>query len=144
MLDWLVLPSSRAAAQQPGCSTVGRPWTPIVVVHANHPAELDEAVAAALARLADAGVMLLNQAVLLRDVNDDLETLERLSRRLIECRVVPYYLHQLDRVAGAAHFEVPECRGLELVAALRSRLPGYAVPRYVRETPGKPHKELLA
>jgi L-lysine 2,3-aminomutase len=115
-----------------------------MVVHANHAAELDSVVAAALGRLADAGVMLLNQAVLLRGVNDDVEVLAQLSRRLLECRVLPYYLHQLDRVAGAAHFEVPESRGLELIADLRRRLPGYAVPRYVRETPGGPHKELLA
>src|SRR5437660_814509 len=119
-------------------------WTPIVVVHANHPAELDEAVAGALARLADAGIIVLNQAVLLRGVNDDVEVLARLSERLIECRAMPYYLHQLDRVAGAAHFEVPEARGQDLIAQLRQRLPGYAVPRYVRETPGHPHKEVLA
>ncbi len=75
-----------------------RQWTPIVVVHANHPAELDDAVADALARLAAAGVMLLNQAVLLRGVNDDATVLAQLSERLIDCRVIPYYLHQLDRV----------------------------------------------
>jgi L-lysine 2,3-aminomutase len=121
-----------------------RPWTPIVVVHANHPAELDEAVAEALARLADAGVMLLNQAVLLHGVNDDADVLAALSQRLIDCRVTPYYLHQLDRVRGAAHFEVPEARGLELIARLRRRLPGYAVPRYVRETPGNLQKDVLA
>jgi EF-P beta-lysylation protein EpmB len=145
LLDWLVPSRSPAAAEQPGCSSYDRqPWTPIMVVHANHAAELDAAVSAALDRLADAGVMLLNQAVLLRGVNDDVEALADLSRRLLECRVLPYYLHQLDRVAGAAHFEVPESRGLELIADLRRRLPGYAVPRYVRETPGGPHKELLA
>src|SRR5262245_17878832 len=121
-----------------------RPWTPIVVVHANHAAELDDEVAEALTRLADAGVMLLNQAVLLRGVNDDAGVLADLSRRLIDCRVMPYYLHQLDRVRGATHFEVPEPRGLELMAALRRRLPGYAVPRYVRETPGHLHKDVLA
>jgi L-lysine 2,3-aminomutase len=101
-------------------------------------------VAEALARLAAAGVMLFNQAVLLRGVNDDADVLARLSERLIDCRVTPYYLHQLDRVQGAAHFEVPESRGLELVAQLRQRLPGYAVPRYVRETPGRLHKDVLA
>jgi L-lysine 2,3-aminomutase len=78
--------------------------------------------------------------VLLRGVNDDEETLARLSERLIDLRVTPYYLHQLDAVAGAAHFAVPESRGLELVAALRARLPGYAVPRYVREVPGATSK----
>ena len=118
--------------------------TPILVVHANHPRELDETVARALARVADAGVPLLNQAVLLRQVNDDVETLAELSRRLLDCRVLPYYLHQLDRVAGAAHFEVPEATGRQLVAQLRARLPGYAVPRYVREVPGAKHKVELA
>jgi len=118
-------------------------WTPVLVVHANHAAELDEQVAAGLARLAAAGVVLLNQSVLLRGVNDDGQALVELSERLIDCRVTPYYLHQLDRVRGAAHFAVSEARGLELIAELRARLPGYAVPRYVRETPGHLHKDVL-
>jgi L-lysine 2,3-aminomutase len=114
--------------------------TPIVVVHANHPAEIDEAVAAALGRLVDSGVPVLNQAVLLRGVNDSADTLAELCERLIDLRVIPYYLHQLDRVAGAAHFEVPVTQGRELIAALKSRLPGYAVPRYVQEIAGRSHK----
>jgi EF-P beta-lysylation protein EpmB len=122
----------------------GSRLTPIVVIHANHPAEIDAAVADALARLVDAGIPLLNQAVLLRGVNDDVETLARLCERLVDLRVMPYYLHQLDRVAGAAHFEVPEADGLQLVERLRSRLPGYAVPRYVRETAGEAYKSVLA
>jgi EF-P beta-lysylation protein EpmB len=122
----------------------GSRLTPIMVVHANHPAEIDGAVAAALTRLADAGILMLNQAVLLRGVNDNANVLAELCERLIDLRVAPYYLHQLDRVAGAAHFEVPEARGLELMRELRRRLPGYAVPRYVRETPGAPNKEILA
>jgi KamA family protein len=116
----------------------------IVVVHVNHPREIDADVAAALGKLVDAGVPVLNQAVLLKGVNDDAGVLEALCGRLADLRVMPYYLHQLDRVAGAAHFEVPEPAGRELVAALRRRLPGYAVPRYVRETPGGACKELLA
>jgi len=116
----------------------------IVVVHVNHPREIDADVAAALGKLVDAGVPVLNQAVLLKGVNDDADVLEGLFGRLADLRVMPYYLHQLDRVAGAAHFEVPEPTGRELVAELRRRLPGYAVPRYVRETPGRPCKELLA
>jgi L-lysine 2,3-aminomutase len=111
----------------------GSRLTPIVVIHANHSAELDRSVAAALARLADAGVLLLNQAVLLRGVNDSCQALEELSQKLIELRVIPYYLHQLDPVAGAAHFEVPVERGRELMRQLRARLPGYAIPRYVQE-----------
>jgi len=118
----------------------GTRLAPILVIHANHAAELDEDVAAALARLADAGVVLLNQSVLLRGVNDDADALTDLSRRLVDLRVMPYYLHQLDRVAGAAHFEVPEARGRELVKQLRRRLPGYAVPRYVREVAGAESK----
>ena len=116
----------------------------IVVVHANHPAELDEAVANALTRLVDAGVVVLNQSVLLRGVNDQADVLVELCRRLVDLRVMPYYLHQLDRVRGAAHFEVPAEVGLTLVAELRARLPGYAVPRYVRELPGEMHKVVLA
>jgi len=118
--------------------------TPIMVAHVNHPREIDADVAAALGRLVDAGVPVLNQAVLLKGVNDDAGVLEALCGRLADLRVMPYYLHQLDRVAGAAHFEVPEPTGRRLIAELRRRLPGYAVPRYVRETPGGPCKELLA
>ena len=121
-------------------SAAGSRLTPICVVHANHAAELDDDVAAACDRLRRAGVVLLNQAVLLRGVNDSVAALDELSRRLVALGVMPYYLHQLDRVAGAAHFEVPEAAGLRLVAALRERLPGYAVPRYVREQSGAPYK----
>jgi EF-P beta-lysylation protein EpmB len=110
--------------------------TPVMVVHANHPRELDGAVQPALGRLADAGIPLLNQAVLLRGVNDRADVLADLSQRLLDCRVLPYYLHQLDRVAGAAHFETPVEVGRQLIAELTTRLPGYAVPRYVREVPG--------
>jgi KamA family protein len=115
----------------------------IVVVHVNHAAEIDRAVAESLARLIDAGVPVLSQSVLLRGVNDSVESLAALCERLVDLRVIPYYLHQLDRVAGAAHFEVPEAEGIELVRRLRARLPGYAVPRYVRETPGGNCKETL-
>lgn len=118
--------------------------TPIMVVHANHASELDVEVAGALDRLRRAGVLLLNQAVLLRGVNDDERTLVDLSLRLVDLGVTPYYLHQLDRVAGAAHFEVPVAEGQRLIARLRELLPGYAVPRYVVEQPGQPSKTPLA
>jgi EF-P beta-lysylation protein EpmB len=118
----------------------GTRLTPIVVVHANHPAEINAAVAAALTRLVEAGVVVLNQAVLLRGVNDALATQLELCRRLVNLRVLPYYLHQLDRVAGAAHFEASEEAGRRIMEGLRAALPGYAVPRYVRETPGAAHK----
>ena len=112
----------------------------VVVVHANHPAELDAAVAAALARLAAARVILLNQAVLLAGVNDSVAVLATLSGRLVEIGVLPYYLHLLDRVQGTAHFEVSEDAAKCLHEALRGRLPGYAVPRLAREVPGEPAK----
>ncbi|MCE9552772.1 MAG: EF-P beta-lysylation protein EpmB [Planctomycetes bacterium] len=118
----------------------GTRLAPIVVIHANHAAELDGEVAAALAKLADAGIVLLNQSVLLRGVNDEADALTDLSRRLVDLRVMPYYLHQLDRVAGAAHFEVSPDRGRKLIEELRTRLPGYAVPRYVQEVPGAESK----
>ncbi len=121
----------------------GSRLTPIMVIHANHAAELDAPVAAAIDRLAAAGVRLLNQSVLLRGVNDSLDALLALSERLVDLGVMPYYLHQLDRVAGAAHFEVPEAAGLALVEQMRVRLPGYAVPRYVREVAGAPYKTPL-
>ncbi len=118
--------------------------TPLMVIHANHPAELDSRVAASIGQLLDVGIPILNQSVLLRGVNDSVETLVELSRRLVNLRVMPYYLHQLDQVAGAAHFHVPLQRGLELVSHLRVQLPGYAVPRYVQEQAGHRHKTILA
>ena len=118
--------------------------TTLVVIHANHPAELDATVANAIRPLVEAGIMVLNQSVLLRGVNDSAEVLAALSRRLLDLRVLPYYLHQLDTVAGAAHFHVSTERGEQLIATLRSQLPGYAVPRYVREVPGEPGKVVLA
>ncbi len=104
---------------------------------------LDDHVERALARLVDAGIPVLNQSVLLRGVNDSAEALIALSQRLIDLRVMPYYLHQLDPVAGAAHFEVPIERGRRLIESLRAALPGYAVPRYVQEIPGEPNKVVL-
>jgi EF-P beta-lysylation protein EpmB len=112
----------------------------VVVVHANHPAELDEAVAAAVGRLSAARPILLNQAVLLAGVNDSVEALRGLSERLVDLRIVPYYLHLLDRVEGTAHFEVAEDVARGLHESLRGILPGYAVPRLVREVPGEPAK----
>jgi L-lysine 2,3-aminomutase len=122
----------------------GTRLTPIVVIHANHAQEIDNSTAAALSHLIDAGISLLNQSVLLRGVNDNAEALINLSRRLVNLRVMPYYLHQLDQVAGAAHFEVPITHGQQLIAAMRKSLPGYAVPRYVQELPGDSSKRTLA
>lgn len=134
----IVLPE-RVTAQLLELLTMG-PLTPIVVVHSNHPRELAGSCGDALRRLVRAGCTVLNQAVLLRGINDDVETLAELCEKLVDLGVLPYYLHQLDRVVGTAHFEVPETRGLELIAALRPRLPGYAIPQFVREVAGAPHK----
>ncbi|MGW8256614.1 MAG: EF-P beta-lysylation protein EpmB [Thermoguttaceae bacterium] len=115
----------------------------IMVLHINHPAEIDASVCAALSRLIDAGIPVLSQGVLLAGVNDRLEVLLQLYERLADLRVIPYYLHQLDPVSGAAHFETPVAKGKQLMAQLREKLPGYAVPRYVRENPGGKAKEIL-
>lgn len=117
---------------------------PVLVLHANHARELDEAAGAALARVRETGATLLNQAVLLRGVNDDVEALADLSETLFAHDVLPYYLHLLDPVAGAAHFDVPEPEARALVAALQARLPGYLVPRLVREENGRASKTVLA
>ncbi len=119
------------------------PLRRVVVLHINHPDELDDSVRAACARLREAGATLLNQSVLLRGINDDADTLAALSERLFDCGVLPYYLHQLDRVRGAAHFEMADDRARELVESLRKRLPGYLLPRLVREVPGQPGKTPL-
>ena len=119
------------------------PWPVTVVVHANHANEFDAGVDAAMAALRGAGATLLNQAVLLRGVNDSIEALAALSERAFEAGVLPYYLHQLDRVAGAAHFEVDDARARTLHAGLAARLSGYLVPRLVREVAGDPGKRPL-
>ncbi|MFL6623686.1 MAG: EF-P beta-lysylation protein EpmB [Sulfurifustis sp.] len=115
----------------------------VVVVHANHPNEIDAQVDAALARLQDAGAILLNQSVLLRGVNDDAAVLTALSERLVGAGVVPYYLHLLDRVEGAAHFDVDAQIATRICEELSRRLPGYLVPRLVREEPGAPAKTVI-
>jgi EF-P beta-lysylation protein EpmB len=105
----------------------------VFVIHSNHPNEIDRQVADALHLLSKSGVTLLNQSVLLRGINDDADTLGLLSEKLFAAGVLPYYLHQLDRVQGAAHFEVDDARACDLLKSLRNRLPGYLVPRLVRE-----------
>ena len=119
---------------------LSRRFTVVVVVQANCAEELRGRCVAALQRVRAAGALLLNQSVLLAGVNDSVDALERLSRRLPACGVIPYYLHQLDRAQGTWHFEVDARRGRQLIAELRRRLPGYLVPRYVREIPGQPSK----
>lgn len=119
------------------------PWPVTVVVHANHAREIDDEVAEALGALRGAGAVVLNQAVLLAGVNDSLEAQAALCERLGDLGVLPYYLHLLDPVAGAAHFAVDARRGRALVRGLRERLPGYLVPRLARELPGRRSKTVL-
>ena len=119
------------------------PWPVAVVVHANHANEFDAHVDAALAALRDAGAALLNQAVLLRGVNDSVDALAALSERGYAAGVLPYYLHQLDRVTGTAHFEVDDARARALHEGLAARVSGYLVPRLVREVAGDPGKRPL-
>ena len=116
----------------------------VIVVHANHAAELVDDCAVALRHLSGSGIMTLNQAVLLRGVNDSVDALADLSESLADLGVTPYYLHQLDRVAGAAHFEVPIDEGRSLIEELRRRVSGYLVPRYVQEVPGRPFKTVIS
>ncbi|MFU8876874.1 MAG: EF-P beta-lysylation protein EpmB [Wenzhouxiangellaceae bacterium] len=116
----------------------------VVVIHANHANEFDASVAAALGQLRRAGADVLNQAVLLAGVNDCVEALAGLMQGSHDAGALPYYLHLLDRVEGSAHFEVPEARASELIEQLRARLPGYLVPRLVREQAGEPSKTPVA
>jgi len=119
------------------------PWPVAVVVHANHANEFDAGVDAAMRALRDTGAVLLNQAVLLRGVNDDVDALAALAERGFAAGVLPYYLHQLDRVTGAAHFEVDDAAALALHAALVARQSGYLVPRLVREVAGDASKRAM-
>lgn len=115
----------------------------VVVLHVNHANEVDDQVRRALDKLRTGGVTLLNQAVLLRGINDSAGALQTLSTTLFDSGVLPYYLFVLDAVAGAAHFDVPDSEAQALIAELQSLLPGYLVPRLAREIPGEPAKTLL-
>ena len=115
----------------------------VMVLHVNHAQEIDTSVQTACARLSATGFQLLNQSVLLRGVNDSVASLVNLSEALFATGVLPYYLHQLDRVQGAAHFEVSDDSARRLHAGMNSCLPGYLVPRLVREVPGAPQKTPL-
>jgi len=115
----------------------------VMVLHANHANEIDLAVRDACQRLKDSGVTLLNQSVLLRGVNDNCEALATLCERLFAVGVLPYYLHVLDPVKGAGHFDVPDPEARQLVTALRRELPGFLMPRLVREIPGEASKTPL-
>ena len=117
---------------------------PTLVVHINHANEIDDAVEAGLHRLQENRIRVFNQSVLLKGVNDCAETLVTLSERLYDCRVNPYYLHLLDPVKGAAHFDVCESRATQIYAEMQAALPGFLLPRLVREVPGKAAKTIVA
>ncbi len=117
--------------------------TAIAVIHGNHPAELDDSVANACRRLREAGVLLFNQSVLLNGINHRPDVLEKLFKRLFSLGVQPYYLHLLDRVAGAAHFDIDETEARRLYAELAARLPGYMLPRLAREVAGDLSKRII-
>ena len=119
------------------------PLDVVMVVHVNHPREIDDDVRRAMKKLRDAGVTLLNQSVILRGVNDHADVLEQLSETLFDAGVLPYYLHAFDPVAGAHHFDVRDDEARGLVRELQARLAGYLVPRLVREVPDRPGKTLL-
>jgi L-lysine 2,3-aminomutase len=120
------------------------PWATVIVLHANHAQELDDEVAAACAALRGTGAVLFNQTVLLAGINDTPQALEALSLRLFDCGVLPYYLNLLDPVRGASHFDVDESRARDLHATLATRLPGYLLPRLVREIPQRPAKTVIS
>jgi EF-P beta-lysylation protein EpmB len=115
----------------------------VLVTHINHPQELDETVSNAMLALQRADVLLLNQSVLLKDINNDAEILSTLSKQLFKANILPYYLHALDPVAGAAHFDVSGKEAEAIMSVMRASLPGYLVPKLVREVPGQPSKSPL-
>jgi lysine 2,3-aminomutase len=107
-----------------------------ISVHANHPRELTSEVRAGLERLADAGIPLGNQSVLLRNVNDDVDVMRALVHKLLMCRVRPYYLYQLDLIHGSSHLQAPIAKGIEIIEGLRGHTTGYAIPQFVIDAPG--------
>ncbi|CAH0532425.1 L-lysine 2,3-aminomutase [Vibrio stylophorae] len=115
----------------------------LLVTHINHPQEIDEALASAMRKLKNAGVTLLNQGVLLKGINDDAQILATLSNRLFDIGILPYYLHLLDKVQGAAHFLVSDDRAREIMANLVTLVSGYLVPKLTREIGGRPSKTLI-
>jgi EF-P beta-lysylation protein EpmB len=116
------------------------PWKIVMVVHCNHANEIDASVSAAMQKLHQHGITLLNQSVLLAGVNDSAEILVNLSHKLFENSVMPYYLHQLDKVKGAAHFYVDKAKACQIMEEILLRLPGYLVPRLVEEIAGEKSK----
>ena len=131
------------AAERLVTALAGGRLQPSLVLHVNHPRELSAPLHLALQPLRLAGITLLNQSVLLRGVNDSADTLCELSESLFASGVLPYYLHLLDPVRGAAHFEVPQAEATQLQHRLRRLLPGYLLPRLVRDRPGADCKTIV-
>ncbi len=118
-------------------------WHWVIVTHVNHANELNDQNKLAIDTLKSLGITMLNQSVLLKDINDTVDTLQTLSLKLFNHGILPYYLHQFDPVKGAMHFEVPMSKGRHLIKELQTVLPGYLVPKYVQEQPGQPNKTIL-
>ena len=115
-----------------------------MVLHINHANEIDNDVSESIKRLQDCGIKVLNQSVLLRGINDSADCLAELSEKLFDCDVMPYYLHLFDPVAGASHFDINEDQAKKIYADLQAILPGFLVPKLVREIPNKKSKTTIA
>lgn len=120
------------------------PFKACLVLHCNHANEIDQSVINQLSQLKTAGILLLNQSVILKGVNDNVEALCDLSQRLYDAGALPYYINALDRVQGSVHFLVEDEEAIQLVNEMRKHLPGYLVPRLVKDIPGRQAKTLLA
>lgn len=118
------------------CEILERYYPITIVTHFNHPTELGDDVSRAIAKLRKAGILMLNQSVLLRNVNDNAETMKKLLLELLRIGIKPYYLHQCDEVSGVSHFRVDTSRGTEIIRELRGSIPGVAIPVYVADLPG--------
>lgn len=130
----------RIKLYMPTFEKFNRRFNEVIVLHTNHANELGGETPEAIAMCRATGIHFLNQSVLLKGVNDSAETLAKLSEKLFDCGVLPYYLHQLDHANGVAHFEVSDEKALQIMEGLRRKLPGYLVPRLVREIAGQPSK----
>lgn len=128
LMDWIMLPKLKI----------------IIVVHCNHPNEINQDVKIAMQKLKSIGVTLLNQSVLLKGVNDSAEILIALSEKLFSADILPYYLHVLDRVQGTAHFDVPREIAIQLHRAMQQKLPGFLVPKLVTEIAGEKSKMIIS
>ena len=116
---------------------------PTFVLHINHANEIDTALSQGVNRLKQAGIMVLNQSVLLKGINDTSDQLINLSEKLFNAGIMPYYLHMLDPVQGASHFDVPEDRAVEIFSQIQAELPGFLVPKLVQERAGETSKSLI-